>query len=188
MEAPACPKCGFILTQLMLGGGVPFHCPRCNTLQAAWIYPASVAKFDKGSKPETLVSQEHSACFYHQGKVATAHCGECGVFLCSLCDINLEGMHLCPKCFNASRGKIATLQSQGFMYDSLMLNIAVLSSLMCLISLITAPATLFGSIYFWNRMKTPYQRSKWRFVMAIAISAIQIIVSLFVIVAIFNDW
>ncbi len=172
----------------LIGGGIPFRCPKCNTFQAAWVYPASVTKFEKGSKAEPLVSPEHSACFYHQNKVASAHCDDCGVFLCSLCDINLDGKHLCPKCFDAGKAKIGTLQSQGFMYDSLMLNIAAISSLMCFISFITAPATLFGSIYYWNRMKTPYKRGKWRFVLAIALSSIQIIFSIVAIIAIVNDW
>jgi hypothetical protein len=41
-----------------------------------------------------------ASCASHRGNVASSNCGRCGVFMCDLCRIDVDGRVLCPACFD----------------------------------------------------------------------------------------
>ena len=166
--------------------GTRVRCPHCGSF--SWFYPAVLSSVEKGAAAEVLVSEEHAACFNHPAKTATMHCDECGVFMCSLCDISVEGKHLCPKCFESGRKTFSTMRPDSFLYDTLLLYITALSFLICYLSFITAPFTLAASIFYWKKVKTPYARGRWRLVVVMILSLVQLIVAFVLLTAIFVGW
>lgn len=52
-----------------------------------------------------LVDPSDASCFFHAGKKAAVACETCGRFLCSLCDLEFGGRHICPPCLAAGRKK-----------------------------------------------------------------------------------
>ena len=79
-----------------------------------------------GSIGEAIVVEGEAACFYHPGKRATVPCGVCGRFLCALCDLELNGRHVCPACLETSRrkGDLRNLDTRRMLYDSAALSLA----------------------------------------------------------------
>ena len=150
------------------------RCPRCRTIQKVVLFAALEKEYEKGVEAEAVL-EDNAACLNHPDKAAAALCDSCGAYICNLCEIAVEEQHLCPGCFNNNFSKIATLNKRTVLHDSCALNIAVLSILVWPISIFTAPFTIGWSLFYWNKVKTPYRRSKWRFVVACLLASIQLI-------------
>jgi len=174
MKKFACVKCSNSINFSVISKGIPFQCGRCGNLQYTAVFPAVFQEAEKGNSPEKLLIDEHATCFFHSDKVASVLCDECGIFLCDLCDLFIDGKHFCPRCLKSNKGKIASLQNRTILYDSIMLLLALLPLLIIYLTIITAPVTIIGSIYFWNKVHTPYKRGKWRFILAIIISLVEL--------------
>ena len=69
-----------------------------------------------------LVDGEAS-CFYHPAKKAVLPCESCGRFLCAVCDVEMNGQHLCPACLASGKkkGRLKQLENRRTLYDSLAL-------------------------------------------------------------------
>ncbi len=104
-------------------------------------------------------------------------CDACGRFLCALCDVELNGRHLCPACLETGRkkGHLTHLDNRRTLYDSLALTLTLVPLLFWPLTLITAPAALFIAIRFWNAESSVVRRTKIRLVLAIFIALIQIV-------------
>ena len=175
IEEQFCAKCHAPIPFAMLADCGVHQCSNCNRMQYTVYYPAIFDEAEKGENAEVLLVDDHATCFFHAKKVANVACDECGIFLCSLCDLEVANKHYCPKCFKNSKEKIGTVQGRTFLYDDLMLGIALVPLLIIYFTIFTAPIVIIGSIYFWNKVKTPYPRSKWRFIMAIIIASMEIV-------------
>lgn len=188
IEEQLCAKCHAPIPFAVLAECRVYQCSNCNTQQYTVLYPAIFHEAEKGENAEMLVVDEHATCFFHAKKVANVACDECGIFLCALCDLEVDNKHYCPKCFKNSKEKIGTLQGRTFLFDDFMLALAIVPIIFLYFTVLTAPATIIGSIYFWNKVKTPYPRSKWRFILAIIIATIEIIgwIALLIALVIFS--
>src|SRR5579871_5045279 len=89
------------------------RCPACSQRVLALVFPA-MERVRAGAVPEALAADTEASCFFHPESRAAAPCSECGRFLCNLCDIELDGRHLCPACFQSgvSSNKLETLETQ----------------------------------------------------------------------------
>src|ERR1051325_6049340 len=98
-------------------GGV--RCPGCGQRVEATVFPAA-AGLRSGAAPEPIAAEAEASCFFHPESRAAIPCAECGRFLCNLCDIELDGRHLCPSCFQSgvATNKLVTLETQRTMYDT----------------------------------------------------------------------
>src|SRR5690606_1734344 len=103
-EAIICPKCK-APNPVRGTGFVMMDCIKCTKPFEAQVWPRLVSGADAGAVPDAVLSDEHSACFNHPEKQATAVCDGCGRFICTLCDIEVEGKHLCSGCFESGRTK-----------------------------------------------------------------------------------
>lgn len=142
-EGPACPWCGtgLDLPRMTAGGQI---CPRCaRPFLATPFFP-----------PEPRVQVETLAvagpeggvpCARHTGNAAVASCSRCGVFMCSLCRIEIDGQELCPACFErlSSEGVLSVSQNRYRDYRGLSLSVGFFGCLLYVFGLLTGPVTLY---------------------------------------------
>jgi len=156
------------------------QCVSCRKVLYINIFPALLKTLRKGQLAETAVVAEDARCYFHDEHVAVQACGQCGVFMCSLCDLEVDNRHLCPRCFNQDEDLHNAYIGKAVLYDSMLLRAIpisyLVSGLFCnILVLIFAPMIFIGSIVFWNRVKTPYPRGKWRMAIALLLSGLQLL-------------
>ncbi len=187
MPKVVCDKCRMPFPEDDLLRDGELVCDYCNSRQYMEFFPAFLKEYEKGKKPEQLITNEHSSCFFHPDKVAAVACEGCGVYLCDLCDLYIDGRHLCPKCFKEGKDNISSFTNHVVLYDSIVLSVVVLSCLIPYIVIGTIPFVIVFSIMKWNKVNTPYKRrSKLRFSVAITIAMLQVIGIILLIVMIIS--
>jgi hypothetical protein len=151
-------------------------CPSCRTPIKIDVFPALFYGLQQGKTGEALVDDQAS-CFYHPKKKAAIPCDHCGRFLCALCDVELNGKHLCPVCLERGRkkGKIVNLDRHRLLYDGIALRLALFPMITIWFTMVTAPIALYLAIRHWNSPMSIVRRSKIRFLLAMAISGLQIL-------------
>jgi hypothetical protein len=176
-SAADCPRCGTALLPAQINTLVPERCHACNGTVFAVVFPALLRPVDTGRRAEAVLQEGEASCFYHPGKQAAASCANCGRFLCTLCDIELAGEHLCARCIEAGKkkGKLKNLQNRRVLYDDIALSLSVLSFLLCYLVFIGAPVALYIAIRHWNSPGSLLPRTKVRYVAAIVISVAEIL-------------
>lgn len=155
-------------------------CPACKTESEVYIFPAF---FRSQPTHSTLsVTDDEAGCFYHPSKKAVKICDNCGRFLCFLCDIEINTQHLCPSCLEKGKQKqqIKALETGCILYDRIATSLVGIPLLFLIlvfpaaITIITAPMAIYISIRYWNYTCSIKGGTKFRFVMSIIISVIQI--------------
>ncbi len=168
-----------------------FKCLGCNSINYVTVFPAALRGIEKGERGEHVIGEEAS-CFKHPDHAAVVACDECGIYLCALCDLEIEGRHLCPDCLKNGKDNISTVRDKCVLHDDLALTLAVLPVLMGFFLwfavVVTAPAVVIYSCICWKKVNTPYPRNPWRFYVAIVIAALEIIAIALFIVSIAKNW
>lgn len=184
-----CPSCRNALPQAICNTGALAFCPSCDTSVQVEVFPAFYQDSRRGAKAETIVETGTSSCFYHEGKKAVIHCDACGRFLCSLCDLDVGGEHLCPACVESGRkkGTVSALETNRVMYDSAALILAAGAFLMLPVAIVTAPTAIYFAILSWRKPGSLVPRTRLRSYIAILIALLQLIGIGFGIVALTVD-
>jgi hypothetical protein len=158
------------------------RCRGCGHNLRAFVFPA-IAQVRVGTVPEVLRGETEASCFYHAQSRATVVCEDCGRFLCALCDLEVEGRHICPRCFETgvSAHKIQTGEPRRMLYDSIALAISTLPALLFWPALVGAPWTLFIVFRHWNDPGSVVPRTRVRYVLAALIAMAEIGVVIFFI-------
>jgi len=95
---PACPRCNAPLALDSITAGEDI-CPRCQGFFSATVFhaPQRVTRVLQlaQSGPEGAGS-----CANHARNAAVTSCGRCGLLICSLCELDLQGEQYCPSCFD----------------------------------------------------------------------------------------
>jgi len=153
------------------------ECPNCKSVVYALAFPSLFQPINPGKSGETLLVEGEASCFYHPNKKAVIPCTHCGRFLCSLCDVDFNGQHLCPRCIEQGKqhGKMKQLENTRTLYDDIALSLAILPMVTFYFTLITAPIALFFAIRYWNAPTSILGRTKIRFVIAILFALLQIV-------------
>jgi len=157
-------------------------CPGCRQRVFAAVFPAAVFSdvvfsgvvfsgvdgSRTGAAPETVADAAEASCFFHPESRAAVPCSQCGRFLCNLCDIEVDGQHLCPSCFRAGvqKKKIASVDTQRVLYDSMALAAATVPALLFWPVIFGAPAALYITIRRWRTPLSVVPRTRIRFVLA----------------------
>lgn len=171
--------CGSCRTRLAIPlseAGIQTQCPSCNSQTQIEVFPALLQEAAAGKRGEALLMDDQSSCFYHPANKAALLCENCGRFLCSLCDIEWDGRHLCSSCIDSGvqKGKLESLQSQSTYWDNIALALAVIPMLIFYLTLITAPVTLYFAIRHWNTPMSALPRSKLRLIVPILLAGLQV--------------
>jgi hypothetical protein len=172
----ACPRCNGALPETFFNVSDLQPCPACHNPVRVEVFPALLAAPEVGLAGEALMVEGESSCFYHPAKRAAAACESCGRFLCALCDVDLNGQHLCPACLETGRrkGRLKQLENRRMLYDSMALTLALAPLLLFYFTIITAPATLYVVIRYWNAPPSIVGRGKWRMVVAFIVALVEI--------------
>jgi uncharacterized paraquat-inducible protein A len=128
----------------------------------AAVFPA-IDHTHVGEAPAALQGETGASCFYHPQSRAAKVCEDCGRFLCALCDLEVDGRHICPRCFNKVEN---TVEPRRVMYDSVALAMSTLPALLFWPALIGAPWSLFIVFRRWNAPGSMVPRTKIRFILA----------------------
>ena len=103
-------------------------------------------------------------------------CDLCGRFLCSLCDIEMHGQHVCPPCLNSGRKKpqLTNVDGDRILYGGIALLIAVVPLFaFYFITFITGPLSIFVAIYGWRKPRSLVGTGNISFYIAILLGLIQ---------------
>lgn len=164
-----CPKCKSPLGGGLLNLGGLQPCPGCASPLQVEVFPALFRGPEAGATGEMVAAEGEASCFFHPQKRAALPCEGCGRFLCLLCDVELNGQHLCPTCLDLGKkkGKLKSLENHRVLYDRAALLCTTLPLLLGLWpSLAGAPIGLYLCIRYWNAPGDYVRPSKWRFIVA----------------------
>ena len=172
-----CSRCNTPLPVEAFNTGETASCPGCQAKTLVTVFPALLREIASGRPAETLLVDTDASCFYHPQKKAEIACSNCGRFLCALCDVDLNGQHLCPPCIETGKqkGKMKNLENRRVLYDDIALSVAVVPMIIFYFSILTAPIALFVAIRYWNAPGSIVPRSKIRFILAIGIAILQLL-------------
>jgi hypothetical protein len=151
-------------------------CPACGARAQIDVFPAALRPPGPSSTGEAVLVEGEASCFYHPAKKAVLPCESCGRFLCAVCDVEMNGQHLCPACLASGKkkGKLKQLENRRTLYDSLALAVAVYPLLAWPLTLVSAPIALYVAIRYWKAPSSVIPRTRWRAVLAIILAVIQI--------------
>ncbi len=172
-----CASCGGQISVPLPEASVRSPCPACAAEVWVEVFPALLKASAPGKPGEHLLVDDESSCFYHPAKKAVVPCDGCGRFLCALCDIEMNGQHLCPACIQAGvrKAKLKHLKKESVYYDEIALAVALVPMLLVWVTVITAPIALYIAIRHWRTPLSVVPRRRWRFVMAISVAVLQLV-------------
>jgi len=183
MSDVRCPYCLKKLSSQINGIEKKSVCPHCGKPINWYIFPRYFSKETKDEIPNNILVEGESACFYHANKKAVVTCNQCGRFLCSLCDLELNNEHICPNCFNSSKKnkKNFEYEESRILYDDLALSIAFWPIFTFYFTIFGSFISLFLSIKYWNINSSIIEHNKSKKIFAIILSIIEILFWIFLI-------
>jgi ribosomal protein L37AE/L43A len=120
-RGPVCPACSAPFDLSLIEGGA-HTCAKCRTTFDAVVFQppqrsARVLQLAQ-SGPDGA-----SSCANHARNAAVGNCERCGLFICSLCEIKVEGGTFCPACFDrmTKDGRLGAASTKIRAYGSLAL-------------------------------------------------------------------
>jgi hypothetical protein len=175
MTAPLrCTKCREFLPLRQYRAGVSMACGACASETEFWVFPAFLKRHEAASA-DLIVDDSEASCFYHASKRAAVACEACGRFICSLCEVELKGVRLCPPCMESGRQKGSLgLESSRPLYGNIALGLAVLPILTVWLTLFGAPAALYVVSRYWTAPGSLVHPGRKKLVIAGIIAILQI--------------
>jgi hypothetical protein len=174
-----CMRCSTKINPNHLNTHTFIPCESCGSITRAELFPAMFEKRSVQTLSEKTIAGNEAECFHHPGKPAVVHCSLCGRFLCSVCDIYLDDVHMCISCLETGRRKnqLKNLENHRILYDSMALFIAFVPFTMVLwfTTFLSAPIAIFLVFRYWNAPNSIIQRSKIRFIIALLLSCFQLV-------------
>lgn len=180
-----CANCTWPLELASATGTFAQACPVCKTDVEAVVFPAH-AYTAAGAPAESVQSTTESTCFYHGANRAAVPCDECGRFLCNLCDLAVEGRHLCPGCFGTGvrEHRLQGLETQRTMHDSIALALATFPIMMIWPIVISAPLTIFWIFRHWKSPRSIVPRTRARYYWAAFFATAEMVLVVLIVVAV----
>jgi hypothetical protein len=162
------------LAKWQLGSGNEAVCTLCGSHNTVYAFPAMLAAGSAYRQEPALEGE--ASCFDHPNKRALSACRQCGRFVCQLCSVEYGSEVWCPSCVAGRSGQAreANLEPSRTLYDSLALSLPLISLVVWPLTAVAAPATLVIAAARWSRPLSILRRSRWRFVVAIAIAILEI--------------
>lgn len=175
-KALACTRCGTVLAELADATSGACACSNCDAQFYVAVFPALSRPLAAGQPGQAIVLDGEASCFYHPQKRALVPCQTCGRFLCALCDVELNGQHLCPACLESgqAKGRLTQLQKRHVLYDSVALTLAIAPLLFWPLTCLSAPATLYIAIRHWKTPLSILPRTKIRYLVAMVLATVQL--------------
>lgn len=186
-SGPECPRCGaYVDLDRMVAGEQ--RCQTCGGTFLATPFRPPVLRERVGSVAEAG-PEGAVPCARHSGNTAVDNCSRCGVFMCNLCRIEIEGQELCPGCFDrlTAQGGLSGAQTRIRDYRGMAVSLGVLGILFSCFGLITGPVTLFLVAQAVRQKRLSNETGGTpSLVIAGLLGAAQIAISVFFIVSLFT--
>lgn len=170
-----CPECGRRLDASELNTSSFPSCVSCETPLRVDVFPAYFRDAsDDVRGAETALDQE-AVCFNHPENRAEIVCTSCGRFICELCQLDITDEQLCPTCFDTERDEQSTQKQDSILYGEIAIYLSLVPAF-CFwpVSILTAPASMFIAIYYWTDSNRLISHVRWRNVVAVLLSGLQI--------------
>lgn len=177
-----CPACNGGVPPQAIGVDGLARCPACSQTLEATIFPAALREEKKGALPEKALDAGDATCFFHHDNVAAAACDACGAYVCTLCHIPVGTMHYCPPCFSKRR-RSSVLLPAATLHDQIALLASLVGILTCWLGWLFSPALFVYSIWSWNKLRTPYRRSRRWLMVAMLLALVSLGTAIFVLLA-----
>ncbi len=180
--APICSNCKTQVPIEDLNTGKYNHCPGCNTSTKITVFPMLTDKQQASPSALNTLSGE-SSCFNHSEKKAVRACSTCGRFLCTLCNLEIDGNNICPDCLSSGKRKktINVLDNRFTRYDSIMIALVFVPILVFPFLFFTAPGVILFSIWSWRKPVSLFPKNMAKTILAIIFATIEIAgISIFV--------
>jgi hypothetical protein len=170
-----CSKCQALLFPELYNIGQLTPCPSCQSLLDIEVFPAMLIA-PAAVFPEPILVEGESSCFYHPAKKASVVCQGCGRFLCALCDLELNGRHVCPVCLESGqkKAKFKDLENTRVLWDRMAVAVAVLPLIFIWTSVIGAPVALYLVIRYRKAPCSITGKSNLDFIVAAVLAVLQI--------------
>ncbi|HLH37509.1 MAG TPA: hypothetical protein VKX39_00040 [Bryobacteraceae bacterium] len=171
----ACGECSWPLPAELWNRVEGARCPGCRQPLEIAVFPA-IERTRGGALPQPAQGEGEASCFFHLESRAVTPCDECGRFLCSLCDIEIDGRHFCPTCFKSgmAANRLENVETRRTMYDTIALVLATLPLMLFWPAIIGAPAALFTVVRRWRAPLSILPRTRIRFYLAALFASAEI--------------
>ncbi len=124
---------------------------------------------------EAVADGGEASCFYHPENRAAVPCDSCGKFLCAVCDLDLDGRHLCHECLDRGiKTRTATIEDERILWDSMALHLTTWPVLTVYLPIFTAPIALYLVIRHWGQPPGILPRSSTRKILALVLAVIEL--------------
>lgn len=150
-RGPACPRCRKPLDVDTLADGTVL-CPHCGRdFEARVFHPPK--RNARVLQLAQMGPEAAGACANHPRNAAVTSCERCGIFICALCELNVDGTKYCPACFDrlAQEGAIASAQVRFRDYGGLAMVASVIGLFTVIFSL---PLGLLALYYVYKGFRT----------------------------------
>jgi hypothetical protein len=151
-------------------------CRGCGERVRARVFPAFDRVRPENAAAARIQAEGDSSCFYHPTNQAAIACDDCGRFLCTLCDLDVDGRHLCPACLD--RGvfveKAASLEERRTLYDSIALHLVTWPVVTVWFPIFTAPTAIFLIFRHWKTPMSILPRTRVRLWIALLLGILEV--------------
>jgi hypothetical protein len=188
-QPPHCPICGNGFPGDEVALVTLDECPTCDRPMSVRVFPAYAREKVAVPLGERVTFDDESTCYFHATKRAQGVCGSCGRYVCGLCETELEGRTICPECIEVAHEEqsITSLVNRRMCYDSIALLLAIAPILVWPVTVLTGPASIVYSMWYWNAEGSLVRRGKVRFIIAILIGLLITIGWVFLIYTVLRD-
>lgn len=170
----SCPSCRTPAPPEAIG--TEAACQGCAAPLQVIAFPRLLQGVPPGKPAEPVTTGDQACCYYHAGNLAEIPCDGCGRYLCSVCDLVVDGHHLCPSCLEDGRHLASSQRfvSERVLWGNIVLSLAVLPLIVFYLTVLTAPVALALGI---RHLKTPGSlvRSRTQLYFGLAIAGCEII-------------
>jgi hypothetical protein len=173
-----CPGCCTPLPRAHFNTGNFERCPTCQAEVQAEVFAAAFRSIGPGQTGERILVEGESSCFYHEQKKAVVPCDACGRFLCALCDVDLNGKHVCPQCLDTGlqKGSLQELETRRAVWDSAALFVAMMPIVVFpfwFMTVITAPIAVLLGVLAYFKPNSILGFSRFKAMAAIVVGVLQ---------------
>ena len=183
-----CPNCsGPLPDWLLRTNRAESVCPGCYKNLTIELFPALFRERAAIDRAALELTEGEACCYEHATKRAVSLCNRCGRFLCALCEVEVDNAVWCPACLQLDQPNSGAkaLKTHRTLYDSIALSLSTWPALFFFYpSILTAPMVVYLAIRHWKTPSSLIPRNKWRFVVALIISSLQLAILALAVISI----